>query len=218
MQSYNACDVMMEWFSLILHVDHYLADFIRDYGLWVYGILFLIIFVETGLVVMPFLPGDSLLFTAGMFGATGLLNPWLLVGLLMVAAISGDQVNYAIGQQIGRRVYTWDSRWIKQDHLQMAQQFFVRHGGKSIVLARFMPIIRTLVPFVAGVSRMPYGQFAKFNVLGGVLWINAFIWAGFALGNIPIIKNNVTVISLGIVVLSILPAVVAALMQKRKPV
>jgi len=205
----------MELINFILHIDNYLADFIRDYGVWVYGILFLIIFIETGLIVMPFLPGDSLLFTAGMFCATGLLNPWWLVVLLMAAAISGDQVNYAVGQRIGRRVYTWDSRWIKQAHLMLAQQFFVRHGGKSIVLARFMPVIRTLVPFVAGVSRMPYGQFAKFNVLGGVLWINAFIWAGFALGNIPIIKNNVTVISLGIVVLSILPALAAALMQKK---
>jgi membrane-associated protein len=205
----------MELINFILHIDNYLADFIRDYGVWVYGILFLIIFIETGLIVMPFLPGDSLLFTAGMFCATGLLNPWWLVVLLMAAAISGDQVNYAVGQRIGRRVYTWDSRWIKQAHLQLAQQFFVRHGGKSIVLARFMPVIRTLVPFVAGVSRMPYGQFAKFNVLGGVLWINAFIWAGFALGNIPMIKNNVTVISLGIVVLSILPALAAALMQKK---
>lgn len=205
----------MELLNFILHVDNYLADFIRDYGLWVYAILFLIIFVETGVVIMPFLPGDSLLFTAGMFGAAGLLNPWLLVMLLMVAAISGDQLNYSIGHRVGRKIYSTQSRWIKQSHLMLAQEFFVRHGGKSIILARFMPIIRTLVPFVAGVSHMPYAQFAKFNLLGGVLWINAFVWAGVALGNIPIIKENVTVISLGIVVISILPAVYAALMPKK---
>jgi membrane-associated protein len=205
----------MELIDFILHVDQHLAEFIQNYGVWVYGILFAIIFVETGLIVMPFLPGDSLLFAAGMFCAAGLMNPWLLVVLLMIAAISGDQVNYMIGHKVGRKIYTIESRWIKQDHLKLAQQFFIDHGGKSIVLARFMPIIRTFVPFVAGVSHMPYRHFVRFNVIGGVLWINAFVWAGVALGNIPIIKENVTVISLGIVVLSVMPAVFAAIAQKK---
>ena len=206
----------MEIINFILHVDDYLASFISQYGLWVYAILFLIIFVETGLIVMPFLPGDSLLFTAGMFCAAGLLNPWLLVLLLMVAAISGDQTNYFIGSKVGRKVYDWDSRWLKKDHLQLAERFFVEHGGKSIVLARFMPIVRTFVPFVAGVSQMPYQRFVLFNVVGGVLWINIFIWLGYLLGNLPWVKDNVTTISLVIIILSILPAVFAAISQKRK--
>lgn len=208
----------MELINFILHVDQHLAEFIQNYGVWVYGILFAIIFIETGLIVMPFLPGDSLLFAAGMFCAAGLLNPWLLVVLLMIAAITGDQTNYFIGHQVGQKIYQVQSRWIKQEHLKLAQDFFVKHGGKSIVLARFMPIIRTLVPFVAGVSRMPYQHFVRFNVIGGVLWINVFVWAGVALGNIPIIKENVTVISLGIVVLSVMPAVFAAVMQKKAKV
>jgi membrane-associated protein len=206
----------MELIHFILHVDQYLAEFITQYGLWVYAILFAIIFIETGLIVMPFLPGDSLLFTAGMFAAVGMLNPLVLVVLLMIAAIVGDQVNYGVGHHIGSRVYQMNSRWIKQDHLRLAQQFFVKHGGKSIILARFMPIIRTFVPFVAGASQMPYAHFAKYNVIGAVIWINAFVWAGYALGNVPVIRDHVTAISLGIVVLSVLPAVVAWLLQKTK--
>ena len=206
----------MEIINFILHVDDYLASFITQYGIWVYAILFLIIFVETGLIVMPFLPGDSLLFTAGMFAAAGLLNPWLLVVLLMIAAISGDQLNYFIGSKVGKKVYAWDSRWLKQDHLKLAQQFFIEHGGKSIVLARFMPIVRTFVPFVAGVSHMPYQRFVGFNVIGGILWINLFVWLGYLLGNIAWVKQNVTTISLAIIVLSILPAIFATLSQRRK--
>lgn len=206
----------MEIINFILHVDDYLASFISQYGLWVYAILFLIIFVETGLIVMPFLPGDSLLFAAGMFCAAGLLNPWVLVLLLIVAAISGDQLNYFIGSKVGRKVYDWDSRWLKKDHLKLAEHFFIEHGGKSVVLARFMPIVRTFVPFVAGVSHMPYRKFVFFNVIGAVLWINIFIWLGYSLGNIAWIKDNVTTISLVIIVLSILPAIFAAISQKRK--
>ena len=212
-------DVLID---LFLHFDRHLADFVQAYGVWVYAFLFLIIFAETGLVVTPFLPGDSLLFAAGALSASsGAFNMWLLVPLLIVAAVLGDAVNYAAGNAVGPRIFTasdqtsfWH-RLLNRDHLAKAHAFFERYGGKAIVLGRFVPIVRTFVPFVAGAGTMTYGTFAFFNVAGAVIWVGICTIAGYAFGNVPIVKNNFTLVALGIIAVSLLPMVVEILRHRR---
>lgn len=196
-------EVISGLIDLFLHLDEYLAQIISDYGAWTYGILFAVIFVETGLVVMPFLPGDSLLFAAGTFAALGSLNVWFLAGLLMVAAVLGDTVNYSIGHYLGERAY--NIKWIKKEYLEKTHAFFEKHGGKAIFLARFVPIVRTFAPFVAGIGRMSYGYFATYNVVGGVTWVFIFTMLGYFFGNIPFVKKNFELVIIAIILISVLP-------------
>ncbi len=198
----------MQLIEFILHVDQHLIEFVQNYGMWVYAILFLIIFVETGLVVMPFLPGDSLLFAAGAIAATGALDPVALSVLLFIAAVMGDSLNYQIGHYIGPRVFNLKSRFINREHLLKTQAFFEKHGGKTIIFARFMPIIRTFTPFIAGVGIMKYSRFLMFNVVGGAAWVLSFIWLGYFFGNLPVIKDNFTYVIFAIIGISLLPAVI----------
>lgn len=199
----------MALIDFLLHVDRHLIELLGQYGLWLYAILFLIVFVETGVVVMPFLPGDSLLFAAGALAGVGSLDPWVLGSSLFIAAVVGDSLNYFIGSRVGAAVYVRDSRWIRRDHLERARAFFERHGGKSIVIARFAPFLRTFVPFVAGIGRMPYGRFLAFNALGALAWVGSFVGLGYFFGNLPGVKEHFTWVLLGIIVLSLLPAAVA---------
>ncbi len=191
--------------DLFLHLDEYLAKIISDYGTWTYGILFAVIFVETGLVVMPFLPGDSLLFAAGTFAALGSLNVWFIVGLLAVAAVLGDAVNYSIGHYLGERAY--NIKWIKREYLDKTHAFFEKHGGKAIFLARFVPIVRTFAPFVAGIGKMSYGYFATYNIVGGISWVLIFTLMGFFFGNIPFVKANFELVIIAIILVSVVPMV-----------
>ncbi len=186
----------MQFLDMILHVDKSLGMWIQQYGTLVYAVLFAIIFCETAFVVVPFLPGDSLLFIAGTFCATGAMNPWLLVLILLIASISGNTVNYWIGSLIGHQVLARDSRWINKAALQKTHDFYEKHGGKTVVLARFVPIVRTFAPFVAGISDMSHKNFQVYNVLGALFWILSLVLAGFFFGHIPFIKNNLNVIVL----------------------
>lgn len=194
--------------DVFLHLDRHLAEFVSSHGPWTYGLLFLIVFLETGLVVTPFLPGDSLLFACGALAATGALDPFVLLGLLAVAAILGDTVNYSIGKAIGPRAFSGHVRFLKHEHLMRTHAFYERHGGKTIVLARFVPIVRTFAPFVAGIGTMSYPRFLAYNVAGGVTWVGACLLAGYAFGNIPVVKNNFSLVILGIVGVSMLPLVI----------
>src|SRR5688500_2215121 len=207
--------------DLFLHFDRHLKDFVDLYGVWVYAALFLIIFAETGLVVTPFLPGDSLLFAAGALAATGSFNIWILVPLLTVAAILGDAVNYAVGDAVGPRVFTSVDRtsfWhrvLNRDHLTKAHAFFEKYGGKAIILGRFVPIVRTFVPFVAGAGTMTYSTFAFYNVTGALIWVGVCTLAGYAFGNVPIVRDNFTFVALGIVLFSMIPLLVEFLRHRR---
>lgn len=194
--------------DFILHIDVHLSELIRDYGAMTYAILVAIVFVETGLVVMPFLPGDSLLFAAGAFAGKGDFNLILLGSLLTVAAIAGDSLNYAIGKYIGPRVFEINSRFINRAHLKRTHDFFEKHGGKTIVIARFMPIVRTFAPFVAGVGAMNYTRFIVYNVIGAVVWVWGFLLLGFMFGNLPAVKKNFTLVIMAIVFISVLPGVI----------
>ena len=186
-------DIVVFLFDLILHIDRHLLAFVNDHGAWAYGLLFLIVFVETGLVVMPFLPGDSLLFVVGALGSSGAISLPLAIGALLCAAIAGDQVNYSIGRSIGPRVFGWEqSRWFNRQAFDRTHAFYERYGGVTIILARFMPFIRTFAPFVAGVSEMNRRRFTAFNVMGAVLWIMGITLAGYLFGNIPFVKENLT--------------------------
>ena len=212
---------MADLIDFILHIDVYLLDIVTTYGAWIYGVLFAIIFAETGLVVTPILPGDSLLFAAGALAASGALDVRLLLVLLVAAAVAGDAVNYSIGRAVGTRIIRkaetdprW-RRWINPAHVAKAHEFFERHGGKAIVLARFMPIVRTFVPFVAGAAEMTYPSFAFYNVIGGVVWVVICVGAGYVFGNVPIVKENFTLVALGIVAVSLLPMVVEYLRHRR---
>jgi membrane-associated protein len=191
--------------DFVLHVDVHLADVVARYGLWTYALLFLIVFCETGLVVTPFLPGDSLLFAAGALAATTAMEPGWLFLLLSAAAILGDSANYQIGRRLGARALR--ARWIKPEHVARTEAFFERYGGKTIVLARFVPIVRTYAPFVAGVARMRYSRFLFYNVLGGVLWVGLFVGSGYWFGNLPWVRRRFGVVVVAIVVLSLLPMV-----------
>jgi membrane-associated protein len=208
-------ELLAQFVDLVLHLDQHLALLIQNYGTWIYLILFLIIFCETGLVVAPFLPGDSLLFVAGTMAATGAMDVHGLFALLVVAAFSGDNTNYWIGHFVGPRVFKRQrSRLLNPAHLHRTQKFYEKHGGKTIVLARFMPIVRTFAPFVAGIGRMRYLQFVMYSFGGSVLWISFFVYGGYYFGNIPFVKNNLTAFILGVIVLSIMPAVIAFLREK----
>ena len=202
--------------DFILHVDQHLVEFVTNYGVWIYGILFLIIFVETGLVVMPFLPGDSLLFAAGALAATGAMDPVVLIILLFIAAVLGDALNYHIGKYIGPRVFNIESRWINKEYLFKTQAFFEKHGGKTIIFARFIPFARTFAPFVAGVSSMNYKYFLSYNVIGAICWVASFITLGYLFGNIPVVKDNFTFVIFGIIFLSILPAIITFIRERMK--
>ena len=191
--------------DLFLHLDEYLQTIITTYGAWTYGILFVVIFIETGLVVMPFLPGDSLLFAAGTFAALGSFNVWGLVGLLAVAAVLGDAVNYSIGHYLGDRAY--NIKWIKKEYLEQTHAFFEKHGGKAIFLARFVPIVRTFAPFVAGIGKMSYSYFATYNIVGGISWVTIFTLLGFFFGNIPFVKKNFELVIIAIILISVVPMI-----------
>jgi membrane-associated protein len=199
-------DQISEIISLFLHIDDYLAEIIKNYGAWTYGLLFLIIFMETGLVITPFLPGDSLLFAAGTFAGMGALNVWLLIIILSAAAILGDTVNYWIGHYIGPRAFSGNIRFLKKEYLDRTHEFFEKHGGKTIILARFIPIIRTFAPFVAGVGAMTYGRFLLYNIVGGIVWVIVFTLGGYYFGRLPFVQDNFTVVVLAIILISVLPA------------
>jgi membrane-associated protein len=201
-------EIITNLIDIVLHVDKHLLDLLKDYALWTYAILFLIIFCETGLVVTPFLPGDSLLFALGALAAvdqTGTLNVVAIWVLLIIAAILGNEVNFRIGHYIGPRAFSGSVRFLKQEYLLKTQAFYEKHGGKTIVLSRFMPIIRTFAPFVAGVGRMSKTKFLANNLLGGFAWVTAFVWGGYLFGNVPFIKNNFGLVTIGIIVLSLVP-------------
>ncbi len=194
--------------DMFLHLDTHLGEIMTAYGTWTYAILFLIIFAETGLVVAPFLPGDSLLFATGtLAAATGALDPLLTVVLLSIAAIVGDTVNYSVGATAGLNVLKRFPS-IKREHIEYTERFYAKHGGKTIIFARFAPIVRTFAPFVAGIGTMQYGKFLTYNVLGGIVWVASFVYMGYFFGNIPIVKRNFTLVIIGIVILSILPGVI----------
>jgi membrane-associated protein len=208
--------------DFILHFDEHLTQFVATYGEWVYALLFAIVFAETGLVVTPFLPGDSLLFAAGTLAGTGQLDIRIILLSLVVAAILGDAVNYAIGRAVGPRVFRSVDRtgfWhraLNRDHLDRTHAFFEKYGGKAVVLGRFVPIVRTFVPFVAGAGAMTYSKFALYNVLGAILWVGTCALAGYAFGGIPIVKNNFSLVALGIVAVSLLPIVFEWLRHRRE--
>ena len=207
--------------DLFLHLDTHLAAFVAQYGVWVYGLLFAVIFAETGLVVTPFLPGDSLLFAAGALAATGAMDITLVGTLIAVAAILGNTVNYGIGRVIGPRVFGavdtegWLHKLLNRQHLDKAHAFFEKHGGMAVVLSRFVPIVRTFVPFVAGAASMTASTFVMYNVAGGVLWTALCVGAGYAFGNVPVIKNNFSLVAIGIVGISVLPIAIELIRARR---
>ena len=208
-------DLLSGLFDALVHLDKHLLEAVQSYGGWVYLLLFLIVFCETGLVVTPFLPGDSLLFVAGTVAGAGSMNVHLLVVLLIAAAVLGDSVNYAIGRWLGPRVFRRDDSWFfKRAYIERTHAYFDRYGGRTIVIARFIPIIRTYAPFVAGIGRMDYYRFLMFNVGGAVLWVALITYAGYLFGNVPIVKNNLTVVILGIILLSISPGIVEYLRHR----
>jgi len=198
---------LLAWFiDLVLNLDKHLVAMVEQYGIWIYAILFAIIFSETGFVVTPFLPGDSLLFVAGAVAAGGGMNVHLLVALLIVAAVLGNSVNYAVGRWLGRHFFTnRGSRWLNPAHLEKAHAFYERHGGKAVVISRFLPIVRTYIPFVAGMAAMEPLRYTAFNVGGAVLWVGSLCYAGYFFGNIPWVRGNLTAIIVGIIVVSLLP-------------
>jgi membrane-associated protein len=211
-----------ELIDLLLHADTYLAALVGSYGPWIYAILFAIVFAETGLVVTPILPGDSLLFAVGALAATGVLDIRIALILLLAAAVAGDAVNYAIGRRVGARVILAAQtdrrvgRWINPTHIAKAHDFFERHGGKAIVLGRFMPIVRTFVPFVAGAAEMSYPSFAFYNVTGAVAWVGICMGAGYVFGNVPFVKDNFSLVAIGIVAVSLLPMVIEFMKHRRR--
>ena len=204
-------DLLRNVIDFFLHLDQHLSQLISQYGTWTHFILFLIVFCETGLVITPFLPGDSLLFAAGTFAALGSLDLWLVIVLLIVAAIVGDTVNYWIGSYIGPRAFSGNVRFLKREYLERTHAFYEKHGGKTIILARFIPIIRTFAPFVAGVGAMSYPKFLTYNVVGAVLWVGLFVLGGYFFGNIPAVRENFTLVILAIIAISVLPIVVETL-------
>jgi membrane-associated protein len=202
-------DLASLW-DLALHLDKHLAAFVAEHGVWVYALLFAIVFVETGLVIWPFLPGDSLLFVTGALAAAGGMDIFLVMGVLIAAALAGDNVNYFIGRWVGPRVFHYErSRWFNPAYLARTHAFYERHGGKTIILARFIPIVRTYVPFVAGIGTMPYGRYIGFCIAGAVLWVVSLCGLGYFFGNIPAVQNNLTAVIIGIVLLSVSPGVYA---------
>jgi membrane-associated protein len=211
----------MELFSnlidLVIHLDEHLSVIIQNYGVWTYLFLFAIIFLETGVVITPFLPGDSLLFAAGTMAGLGALNVWVLFFSLSLAAILGDSVNYWIGHKIGPRAFSGNVRFLKKEYLDRTHEFYEKHGGKTIILARFVPIVRTFAPFVAGVGAMTYGRFITYNVVGGIAWVGIFTFLGYFFGNLPFVQNNFSFVVLAIIVISVLPGVYEFLRARYGP-
>jgi membrane-associated protein len=208
-------ELIKNFIELFIHLDKHLNVIIQNYGVWTYLLLFLVIFCETGLVVTPILPGDSLLFAAGTFAALGSLEVGWLFVLLSVAAIAGDTVNYWIGHYVGPKVFSKEGvRFLNKEYLDRTHDFYEKHGGKTIIIARFMPIIRTFAPFVAGIGSMTYGHFIIYNVLGGLAWIAIFVFGGYYFGNLPVVKNNFTMVILAIIFISVLPGVIEFLNQR----
>ncbi|MGC3963549.1 MAG: DedA family protein [Rhodocyclaceae bacterium] len=213
-------ELISHFIDIVLHLDKYLAILVAQYGPWIYAILFLIIFCETGLVVTPFLPGDSLLFVAGALAATtgGGIDIWVLSISLFIAAVVGDNLNYWIGRRVGRRVFSWNqSKFFNRAAFDKAHAYFERHGGKTIIIARFMPLARTFSPFVAGVAAMDYRRFLPLDILGGALWIFSLCFAGYFFGNIPFIKHNLSLLIVGIIVVSLMPLGIAWLKSRLQP-
>ncbi|HEY9899427.1 MAG TPA: DedA family protein [Pantanalinema sp.] len=210
-------EFLLHLVDFVLHFDKHLSVIIQTYGALTYLFLFLIIFCETGLVVTPFLPGDSLLFAAGAFAATGSLDITALFALLFLAAVVGDSTNYWIGRKIGPRVFKEGSRFLNRSHLDRTQAFYDKHGGKTLVLARFAPVLRTFAPFVAGIGQMPYRRFVVFSVTGGLLWISLFVFGGYLFGNLPVIKQNFKLVILGVIVVSLLPPLIEVVKHKLQP-
>lgn len=208
-------ELLKDFIDLFLHLDQHLNELISQYGTWTYAILWLIVFCETGLVVTPFLPGDSLLFVAGTVAAAGGMNIHLLAVLLIVAAILGDSLNYALGRWLGPRVFRSERSWLfRKDYLDRTNRFFDKHGGKTIIIARFLPIVRTYAPFVAGIGRMEYGRFLFFNVIGAAIWVVSLAYAGYFFGNLPIVKKNLSLVIVLIILLSITPGIVEVVRAK----
>ena len=208
---------LINWFiDFVLHMDKHLPQIVNDTGIWIYLILFIIIFIETGLVVTPFLPGDSLLFAAGAVAATTSMNIWVLLILMALAAVLGDTANYWIGHFIGPKVFSQKSRWFKREYLERTHAFYEKHGGKTILLARFIPIIRTFAPFVAGIGSMSYGYFISYNVVGGILWTSLFLGAGFFFGNLAFVKENFSLVIIAIILISLLPPVIEYIKGRSK--
>jgi len=210
-------EVVANFIEFVLHLDKHLNYILESYGVWCYLLFFIIIFAETGLVVTPFLPGDSLLFALGTFAATGSLKAaWLFV-VLSAAAVLGDSANYAIGKYFGLMILKREGAWfLKKEHIERTHRFYEKYGAKTIVLARFVPIVRTFAPFIAGVGKMTYPRFFSYNVIGGILWVALFLFGGFFFGNIPVIKRNFTLTIFAIIILSILPAVIEVIREKRR--
>ncbi len=208
-------EILHSFIDLFLHLDRHLGELIAQYGLWTYAILFIIIFCETGLVVTPFLPGDSLLFAAGALAATSTLEPHTLTLLLSIAAVTGNMVNYTIGWHVGPRVFHERSRFFKKEHLDRTHAFYEKHGGKTIIIARFLPIIRTFAPFVAGIGRMSYSRFTIYNIAAGIAWVALFIYGGYYFGNLPIVKRNFSIVIMAIIVVSLMPGAIEYLRHRR---
>ena len=203
------------WFlDFVLHIDVHLTSFILQYGIWVYAFLFVIIFCETGLVVTPFLPGDSLLFASGVASGSGLCDPWLIVMVLLLAGVSGDACNYAIGRKVGPMIFQRESRFIKKAYLLKAHAFYERHGGKAIILARFIPIVRTFAPFVAGIALMQPVKFLLYNMSGCLLWVGSLVAAGFFLGSLPWVKAHFSVMVYAIIAVSLLPLLIGSVQSR----
>ena len=208
-------DLLLSFWDIIVHLDKHLAMLVQNYGLWIYAILFVIIFCETGLVITPFLPGDSLLFIAGALAATGGMDVHILVALLIVAAVLGDAVNYQVGAWAGPRIFKDDNaRYLKKSHLDKAHAFYEKWGGAAIILARFTPFLRTYVPFVAGMSRMSYRQFALYNITGGIVWVASLTYLGYFFGNIAWVKANQGFMVIGIVIVSLIPVLIGVIKSR----
>ena len=209
-------DILLALVDFVLHIDVQLAGLVARHGVWIYAILFAIVFAETGFVVTPFLPGDSLLFAAGALAAVGSMNPWVLIALLIAAAVLGNTSNYWIGRWIGPRVFQWEnSRWFNRRALDEAHAFYAKYGPVAITIARFIPFVRTFAPFVAGVAAMSHSTFQFFNIAGGVVWVASFIALGYFFGNIPIVKSNLALVMVGVIVISLLPIAWAAIAGKK---
>ncbi|KJS49203.1 DedA family protein [Desulfosporosinus sp. BICA1-9] len=203
--------------DLFMHLDKNLGLVIQNYGVWTYLILFLILFAETGFVITPFLPGDSLLFVAGAFVASGSFELKTLIILLTLAAVLGDTLNYQIGQLVGPKVFSKEVRFLNKNNLERTNQFYKKHGGKTIIIARFIPIIRTFAPFIAGIGAMTYWRFLLYNVIGGLTWVSSFVFGGYFFGNLPIVRNNFTLVIFAIIFISIMPGIISYLQTKRQP-